>query len=368
MEKLLAELDHNGLLRLVASETLPLHYRLHDLTYSYAHNLFKSSGRHHEAMTAAVQQFLGENVADENRGQVTNYDALEFELLNILGAARAAYHESDDEALIDIMRQLVVKANYLTARGPSSAALELLEAAINAATIREDYEAAHYFTGKLGNVYSQITGQYELAVEVYSKSLDFARKMSDLGRQAILLSLLAIARFKAGLNKVDWYYEEASRAAEESGDAAVMAMIFNHRSFHTGGKNPPDYEAGRQFSNAAIHIARENELSDILFSSLNNRAVFEKQLGLLENALQTDLEAYQLSQEINNQLWIAVVSKNLGDDYHALGDRVQAHQHFRNALILAQQLRDNELISLIKTIAAEHNYEILDQDVNEKNN
>ena len=127
----LAELERNGLLHLSIDEDTQAHYRLHDLTYSYIHTVFKSSQDRVATIVSGVQGFTHDHVQD--------YDTLQFDLMNILGAARSAFLSGDKTSLIAIMRHLVVDATYLTARGPNKVALELLEAAINAAKHLEDW-------------------------------------------------------------------------------------------------------------------------------------------------------------------------------------------------------------------------------------
>lgn len=361
LEAELGELERNGLLQLNMDDAIPAHYRLHDLTYSYVHTMFGNQADNISPVIRGVFSFVRDHVPD--------YDALKFDLTNILGAARSAYYSGDEDNLIAIMRSLVVDANYLTARGPSTSALELLQAAIKAATAREDYNAAHYFNAKLGNLYFQVTAQYDLAVQAYGEALTFARLMKDLKREAITLSLVATARFKAGMDGVEEYYEQASQASQQSGDAGVMAKISDHRSFHAIAMTPPDYEAGKQFSDVAIRTLRDKGIRDeVLLSSLNNRAVCEKQLGQLDAALQTDVEAYQLAQEMNNQMWIALLSKNIGDDYHALHNQPLATEYYRIALKLAQQLGYHEVAVEIKRFVAEHNYELVDSELPENTN
>jgi serine/threonine protein kinase len=367
MEAQLAELDRHGLLRLVASDDHPFHYRLHDLTYSYAHNLSKQGGGYHHGLINGVRKFLTVQVADDRNERKTNYDALDFDLLNILGAARAAYHADDNESLIDIMQQLVVQANYLTARGPSNAALELLQAAINAAANQENYEAAHYFTAKLGNVYFQLTGQFDLAVATYTKSLDFAKKMNDMARLALTHALVASARFRAGQDNVEWHYKEASRIAQESKSSQVIANIFLHRTFYAINREPPDYDAGKEFSNKIITLSKSKEvLADTLLSAVNNLAVCEQELGSLSRALKSYLEAFQLAEKINDQMWIARLADNVGRCYHRMDDRQQAMAYCGNALAIARKMDYPQLIERITRFAQEENYAISEYGMTEK--
>ena len=137
-------------------------------------------------------------------------------------------------------------------------------------------------------------------------------------------------------------------------------MILNHRSFHAMYADPPNFEAGIEFSNSAIEMAHQNDLRyDILLSSLTNRAVCETKLGLLDQALQTDLEGYQLAKGMNDQMWIAELLVNLAHDYHDLGDRIRAREHLCKALDLAQQNGYEKLITDINDVALKQNYTLV---------
>ena len=226
--------------------------------------------------------------------------------------------------------------------------MELLQTAIDFAKEKGEYESAHYLAGKLGNVYFQIMAQYALAVEAYTESLEYARQMGDLKREAILLSLVATARFKAGLDGVEDFYEQASEAARKSGDQEVAATIYNHRSYHANEKTPPDFEAGIRFVNQAIKIAKEHELYDIAFASILNRGKSEYHIGLVEDALASDLEAYDLAKRLNNNYSLTYAAKALAWLYHQLEDREKAGKHFREAYILAKQIENTAIQQAIE--------------------
>ena len=337
VESTLGELERNGLLRLVMDDTA--YYRLHDLTYSYAHAL--SMQTQNGNTVDGVHQFVQERVQD--------YDALEFDIMNILGAARAAYLDNDDGTLIAIMRLLVVDANYLTARGVSSAAMELLEAAILAAKRLNDDEAVHYLTGKLGNVYFQITSQFELAVEAYTESYDYAVKIGDLGRQAMLLSVVATSRFKAGMDEVEDYYELASKIAHQLGNVHVIANIINDRGFYEMEKDPPEYESATVYFNQAIQTGRQHVLPQIIITATMNKSKCEFQLGYLEQALESSQSAYQTALSYNNHFWIAYCEKNLAWCFQQVGKLKDAKTHYRNALNLAKKCRTKIFLKKFKS-------------------
>jgi len=356
LEDTLAELERHGLLHLHLKDDMPGHYRLHDLTYSYVNTLARASSGTLERVLEGIRHFV--------RAHLHDYDALQFDLMNILGAGRAAYLQGRDEALLDIVCLLVVDANYLTARGPSAALIELVEAALETAQRCQNARAAHFLYAKLGNVYFQVTGQYMLAARAYAAALPFARQMSDMNREAITLSLEATARFKAGMEGYQALYEQASLVAHNAGDANVAATIYNHRSFQALEQTPPDYHEALRCASTAITIARTHQLfTEALLSSLNNRAVAEYGLGNTQAALETHLEAYQIANEMNNATLIAYASKNVGDDYHALGNQAAAAPYYARAYSLSLELGNTGLLDELRALAATHHYDLREEPI-----
>lgn len=361
VEAMMGELQRNGLLTLIVGDDMPMYAHIHDLTYAYIHTLFNRQSGGQARVVAGVRQFL--------HGYVDDYDALEFELLNILGTAKMAYRAGDHESLIDIMCQLVVEANYLTARGVSSMAMELLHAAIDVAKAHEDFSAAHYLLGRLGDVNFQIMGRFDLALDAYSQALDFARKMGNLEREAIMLSFVATSRFQAGMEEVESYYEEASRIAEKSGNPGTVASIFQHRSFYAMYRDLPDYQMAIDLSNSTIQILHVHNIrNEHLIGAMNNRAVCEQELGQIETAVDTYLEAYQLAIAMNNRMWIARIADNIAQAYHFLSNRKKATAYLNLAVHYARQIGYDELISEITMFANEHQYVLSEVEFIEENN
>lgn len=143
------------------------------------------------------------------------------------------------------------------------------------------------------------------------------------------------------------YYEKALRVAEESEDASVIVRILENRSFHANEKTPPDYESSRSFCSRAIQIARENNLREMLFASIINRGKSEYQLGLIDKALASSLEAYEIAKELNNHNWIILAAKAVAWNSHSDNNREIALQYYKEAYSLSQQVGN---LSMERTI------------------
>lgn len=351
----LGELDRHGLLKLVLpTDNTPDHYRLHDLTKSYAHAIFIRKEDIRQIIHGAL------NYTYDN---VQNYDALHFELMNILGAARAAYKNGDHQLMIDIMNQLVVEANYLDTRGATSEAIWLLETAINVASDEGDDNSAHYLAGKLGNIYFHYTGEYEKAVQAYTKSVESARNMGDFVQQALRLSTLAAARLNAGYDDAENYHNLATKIALQSGDNAAIAQIYANRAYHEAFKAIPDYQTGLELCDKAIEFCKRNgtdnhKIMRIELAATQNRGKCQYELGHLEEALKSAQKALTLARQLDDMSEQANSAMSLGFIQHVLNRREAAQRDLTLARELAIRCGSTPLQQAIEQLLINNNYEL----------
>ncbi len=350
IESQVAELEHSGLARLFMEEGQPDHYRFHDLTYSYASAMFADGGEGRKKIIQAVRRFIKSNLSD--------YSKLDFELVNIVEAAQAASKTHDTESLIDIMKMLSVDAKYLAARGPTAISLELLEAAIEAAKLSGDIEAAHYMAGKLGDIYRLYTLQFQKALIAYQVSLDFARELKNQAREAIILTLIGTTHFQLGADDPNIYYDAAYKMAQSLDDPNALMTVLNHRSFYEGQKLPPNFQASHRYSDETATLCRQHNMVEGLIASLMNRASCERELGQLERALDSDKEAHDTALGWENYLLIAKTSHSLGNDYHGLHDYFQAISYLKKAVEFYGKAGIQTKIDEIYAFAQKNNYEM----------
>jgi serine/threonine protein kinase len=349
VETVIADLQQRGLVeRITPADRHPAHYRLHDLTYSYARVLFINAGRNYQPVIEAVQNFITAHAED--------YDDLDFEQLNILGAANAARRLGNTDALIHIIKVLAVDGEYFGARGHSPQSLELLQAAIGAAKAAEQLESAHFLLSKLGNYYRDFLADYHHAFASYNEALTLAQTLENLQREAILLTTIGTVRALQNAQDVDSYHSEAERIARECNDKLALGMILTNRGIYMKTKQVPDYEAGRKLFDEAAQIGAFLDSPQIRFFALLNRGDCEHELAQIEQALDTHLEAYQLADKYNNHLWMAHALRDRGDDYHALGKKELAQQCFEQALALMTRCGAATESSSLLTFMTEKGY------------
>jgi tetratricopeptide (TPR) repeat protein len=327
VQRLLDELELRGLVNAQTVQSIP-YYRAHDLAYSYSRTMFVSKGLSRQPVIDACRVYTCTYKDDLN--------ALDAEQSSLLEAAEAAYRLGQEDVLSDIMWQLTVDGPYFAARGHTSNSLELLKLAVKAA--RDHPETAHYLLSKLGNTYIDFLGDLPAALQAYEEALKLAEALYDPRRQAILRAVIGKTRFLQNAADADRYYETAEQIARESQDDYALSFVLHHRGYYMTQRQPnPDHEAGWRLSDEAAAIAARYELHDLHFHSLINRGGSEYELGRIQDALATHLEAHNLAQTQNNHPWMASALQSLGEDYHALEDHARAQQSFDEALTLWRQ-------------------------------
>lgn len=326
------------------------YFHLHDLAYSYARSLFKSKGMREEPVIEACLRYT-QSYQDE-------LEMLDIEQSNILEAAEAAHQAGQDNILIEIMRLLVVVGPYFAARGFTSLSLNLLQRAITAASGQDQPETAHYLLSKLGNAYADFMGDFDSALSAYQKALDLARQLENPHREAILLTVIGIVRFRQQAADADMYHQQAEKIAKTHEDDFALAQIIHNRGYQATFQAHPDYKLGRTLSDEAVEIASRQGLTAIHFWSLVNRGACEHELGHFEIALLTHREAYQLAQEHENYPWMAGALRSIGEDYDRLGERTEAQKAFDEALALWQQSGAKAMVDDLISYMQEKNYTI----------
>lgn len=351
VEDALLELQRRGLAdRVAKTDDCAAYYRIHDLAFSYARALTLGKKRNRQQALKACRDYAQKYQAD--------FGMLQAERDNLLGAAEAAQRLNQPEFLIDIMRALTVDGAYLAARGYTSLSLDLLKAAIIAAKEKEQLETAHFLLSKLGNVYADFIGDFDSALKAYQEALVLARGLNNTNREAILLSVIGMVRFRQKADDAEQYLEQAYQVATTHHDDAALSIILQHRSYQAMIKDNPDYESGRRFANEASEVAKRLDLHEIHFAALLNRGGCELELKLFDQALATHHQAYEFARRRGNHDWMGVALHSMGEDYDNLGNLVQAQQSFDEALSILQEIKANARLQKLITYMQSKGYQI----------
>lgn len=319
MQSHLNRLQERGLADCVPVGGIP-HYRIHDLAYSYARATTWVS---REEVIAACCGYVAQFKDDLNH--------LDAERANFLQAARRTERPDD---LLAIIKTLAVDSEYFAARGHTQITLELLKLAIQTAKAKQEIETAHYLLSKLGNTYRDFFDDFDHALATYEEALDLARRLNNTNREAILLSLIGTVRFMQGASDSDEYHLRAENIARDHHDDSALCLILQSRGYQAMKRSDPDYESGRQLSHEAALIAARIARYEVQFFALLNRGACEQLLKQFDQALATHQEIYHLAEARSNRVWMAHALRDIGDDYHAIGNRGEAQKHLDESLLL----------------------------------
>jgi tetratricopeptide (TPR) repeat protein len=319
-------------------------YRVHDLAYSYAKAL--TAGQDQAVIVEACRAFTAEHAGD--------LKALDAELGNILGAAKAAQDSGSGDALIAIMQSLA--GPYLSARGHTLTFLERLDAAIAAAeqSGSEYDDTRDFLLGKRGNTYYD-RGDLPNALRCYQDALALARTYDKPDRQTLLLCAVGKVIGDQGGDPAT-HFAEAYQIARALDDGFLVAFVLEHQGYYAQSKE--DYAAAHRFYSEEVALAERIDDPETLFFALLNLGSAEHARGRLVEALAHHERALQIARRQDNRVLEAHAQQSIGEDYHRLSDDQQARQHLTTALDIFRESGMKAKAGEVETYMKQAHYEI----------
>ncbi len=326
-------------------------FRVHDLSYTYART--RTPVRPQSAARAAL------GYLETHKDDVLE---VELELPNLLSAAEGA----DEAILVRFMRLLTVDGTYYSARGHSARSLALSERAIEAAKALEDWDAAQYMLGKLGDVHLKFLGNYERTFEAYTEGLEIVRRLGNRSREAIFLGIIGVVRFHQEADDYGEYLDEAYRVAKASEDLLSLCNVLEQRGYvaATAGNGQKSQMLYRETLEVLTKLEKTNEVESGevargRFFALLNLGEAEHLLREYEQAFSTRKQALRIARACQNQMWEAHALQEIGEMQHSLGNRKEAQEHFMEALEIYQSNHANSYVKSLTTFMKEADYQIL---------
>lgn len=304
-------------------------YILHDLSHAFAR---QNTTLRPKTVVRAFHAFVAAYVKD--------FEVLDAERSNLVGALEAAHDAQDRRTFVDLMAFLSVGDAYFAARGHSLRSLKLLAVAVGWAKELGELERAHHFVTKLGDAHRVLYHDYARSLKAYQEGVRLAQLIKDPSREAILTSLCGVALHHLGLPP-DEAFERASVLARREDDKLVLGQILQHRGYVAGFHE--DWQAVERLNQEAVEVARalchspevdQARARDNLFFSLLNLGEAKRMLGSFEEAVAHRVEALELATAHDNQLWRAYALHELGEMYRDARRPQEAEPYLREALTL----------------------------------
>ena len=282
---------------------------------------------------------------------------LEEELENIIKATYVALESGNSSCGARLLERLVVKCDYLDARGARAELLTLLEQAGEAAEASGDILTAHQLFTALGDGYRELNKDFVRAALMYDKALTLARAAQDRHREIILLSLLGIAKTDLQLAGVP-LLEQAYALAVDSQDTLALCHVLQNRSYvallNQAWQDMYDYAL--EAVNIARTFSQKTERQKYLFYGLLNWGEAAYRLNDFELAKKLRLDALQVAEKSGNEIWLGHAHLEAGDLSHQLANRHAALKHFQQALELYRRNHAKEHTASLVAFLQENNY------------
>jgi tetratricopeptide (TPR) repeat protein len=261
-------------------------------------------------------------------------------LPDVMHAVRAWFAAGDDARAIDMMRALVVDAEFLVARGGGVELIALARQAALAAEARGDLHAAEPLWTKVANAVRLLQDDLFEAVACYARALELAERSGEVGRQVMLHAILG-AILDAQLPDVaEAHMTKAGDLAEAADDDLLRCEVLHRRGYVASARE--DWPRARTLNAQAIEVAdrlwaagaHPGRVPSLLFFSLHNLGVAEEGLGDVAASIPHRTRALEVATARGQSLWIANARHDLAIAYRALDDRDAARRHAEEALRL----------------------------------
>lgn len=297
-------------------------YRLHDLTYFYAHSLLPDDQADRDAILAGVRDYMN--------AYAEAFDRLGMDMANVLGAAK----QVSGELLVSLIAPVVMGGypeprapSYMDARGHS---LELLARLDDAIAAIEEKEVAgqtvlHYLLSKRGNAYSN-RGNKDSAIETYRRALTVA---PNTNRRVVLLGVLGAELTAQGeYGEAERCFKEGTELAEADGDSAGLIRIIEQHSW--AASVIEDFHTVRDLAQKGLEVSRQLKNPAMEVAFLVNLGSAEHELGA-RRALAYHQEASTIADAEQDDALRSNAFYALGLDYHAMEDHEQAAKYLAQA-------------------------------------
>lgn len=306
------------------------------LTRTMAYARLSKDPRADEFRRRFVAYFL--RYAQERREPTPeNYDALEEEKDNLLGAPEVAFASGDWES---VMRMAYALANpvdgMLSVRGYWDEAVRLGEQALQAARSSNDETKIAGFSHNIAVMY-QMRGEIDEARRLYNESLEIEKRLGNQGGVASTLHELGrLAHKQGGFNEARRLYSESLKIKKGLGDRGGVASTLHQLAMlaHEQG----EVEEARRLYDESLEITKRLGNQSGVAGTLHELAVLAHKQGEFDEARRLYNESLEIKKRLGNRGGVAITLHNLGIIAAGRGEKEEAVRLFREALGIFEKL------------------------------
>ena len=198
-------------------------------------------------------------------------------------------------------------------------------------------------------------GQYQIAVEQFSECLAISKQLNDRYNQAVLLNNLGTIYhiWKEYIPAHD-YYQKSLELCRELGDQDGAALALNNLGELATLQG--DYLGAIKYSEAALQIAEQIRENWTVIVCLNSLGEIYREMVMLDKSKSFFTQALKLAVEINEMNLIARISVNLARVYQLHGDHPNAIALLQAALSHPSTEHDSQekAVGWLKEMNAPH--------------
>ncbi|MBW6455749.1 MAG: hypothetical protein K0A98_07665 [Trueperaceae bacterium] len=273
-------------------------------------------------------------------------DRLAADLPDVMHAVRAWFAAGDDARAIDMMRALVVDAEFLVARGGGGELIALARQAALAAEARGDLHAAEPLWTKVANAVRLLQDDLFEAVACYARALELAERSDEVGRQVMLHAILGGILDAQLPDVAEAHMTKAGDLAEAADDDLLRCEVLHRRGYVASARE--DWPRARTLNAQAVEIAdrlwaagaHAGRVPSLLFFSLHNLAGAEEEVAGVAASIPHHRRALEVALARGQSLWVAYARHDLALAYRQVDDRDAARRQAEEALRLYDRQGD----------------------------
>ena len=267
-----------------------------------------------------------------------DYDALEAEKDNVLGAIDVAFAMSDWLNAINIASVLTNPVTgMLSVRGYWDEAIRWGEqAAIAAQTVGDEWGVAR-FAGNAAAI-RMLRGEHDEARKTYQQALDAFKKLeSEENVAGCLHQLGRLAQIQGEIEEAQRLYNESLEIKKRLGDQSGIASTLHQLGWLA--QDQGEMEEARRLYNESLEIEKRLGNQSGIAITLHALANVESDKGKLVEARRLYEESLEITEKLGDKSNLALIFFNMGLLAEKEGNRTEAMRLFREALGIFERLR-----------------------------
>lgn len=266
-----------------------------------------------------------------------NYDALEAEKDNLLGAAETAYTSGEWASIMRMAYALADPAGgMLSVRGYWDEAVRLGEQALHAARATKDEVWIARLSHNIAVVYGN-RGELTEARRLHEESLEITKRLGNqIGVAGALHQLGMLAQDAGELEEARRLYGESLKITRRLGDQTYIAITISQLGiihYLLG-----EFEEAKAKHEESLAIRRKLGEQQGIATDLHQLGMLAQIQGEMEEARRLYEESLEITRRLGKQYSVATTLGQIGRLAEDVGDRKEAARLFREALVIFERL------------------------------